>query len=105
MNECLDGRLVEVTKVACCLAWLLPQHHGLGADQAESINDHLRLTKANTPAGYETSNTAHPKHSPDFPCWKAAASVATQTTGIMPCACGACRSADVTSLEAATHKD
>lgn len=42
VDECLDGGLVEVPQVGGGLAWLLAQHHCLGADEAERINHHLQ---------------------------------------------------------------
>ena len=43
MDECLDGRLVEVADIGSRLAWLLASHEGLWVDETESVDDDLSL--------------------------------------------------------------
>lgn len=43
VNQCLDAWLVEGSEVAGGLPRLLTQHHGLWADQPESINHDFTL--------------------------------------------------------------
>lgn len=45
VDECLNGRLVEVTQVRSTLSRLLAQHEGLWVDQSESVNDDLALDR------------------------------------------------------------
>ena len=41
VDESLNGGLVQVAQVAGCLAGLLPQYHGLWADEPEGVDHHL----------------------------------------------------------------
>jgi len=43
MDERLNGRLVQVPQIAGGLPRLLPEHHRLGADESEGINDDLHV--------------------------------------------------------------
>jgi hypothetical protein len=37
----LDGWLVKMPKVGCCLSWFLAKHHGLWVNQTKRINHNL----------------------------------------------------------------
>lgn len=41
VDECTDRRFVQVAQVTSGLTGLLTQHHGLGADETEGVNDDL----------------------------------------------------------------
>jgi len=43
VNECLDGRLVQVTQVRSALTWFLPKHKRLWVDESEGIDDNFAL--------------------------------------------------------------
>lgn len=43
MNECLNGRLVQVSQIRCALSWFLSQHERLWIDESESIDDNFTL--------------------------------------------------------------
>ena len=38
----LDWGLVQMTQVGCCLSWFMTQHHHVGVDQSEGINNNLK---------------------------------------------------------------
>lgn len=42
----LDRRLVQMTQVRCGLSWFMTQHHHVGIDQSEGINNNLKRTGA-----------------------------------------------------------
>lgn len=41
VDECLDGRFVQVTQVGCALSRFLTQHERLGIDESEGIDHNL----------------------------------------------------------------
>jgi hypothetical protein len=43
VDECLDGGLIQVSKVRGTLTWLLAEHEGMWVDEAEGINDDFTL--------------------------------------------------------------
>lgn len=47
MNECLNGRFVEMTNVGCRLAWFLAKHSGLWVDGAEGIDNDFSFDRLN----------------------------------------------------------
>ena len=58
----LNGGLVEVAEVGGGLAGLLAEHHGLGVDQAEGINDHFSF--------HTLDRIYHHCHCPLVQCFK-----------------------------------
>lgn len=40
----LNGRLVQMSQVGCGLSGFMPQHHHVGIDQPERIDNHLKET-------------------------------------------------------------
>ena len=47
VNECLNGRFVEMTQVRCALTRFLTEHKRLRVDESESIDDDLALDRLN----------------------------------------------------------
>lgn len=43
VDERLNGRLVQVAQIGCCLPGFLAHHNGLGLNQSEGIDDNLAL--------------------------------------------------------------
>lgn len=48
----LDRGLVQVTQVGCGLSWFVTQHHHVGIDQSEGINNNLKKTEEANQSGF-----------------------------------------------------